>query len=208
MAHVNTLLGPVHPEEMGITAIHEHIMWGPSGWEHDPDSWFNFNIMFEECYHQLMDFKLLGGQTYVDCSGIGMGRDLDVYIKLADSIRQLHIVASTGFDADDGIAPYFRTKDMDYFEELFIHEITKGMGHTSVKAGIISVGNGGTGSFTKLGEMVYRAAARAAKRTGAAVIAHGAWSPLKQLEILTNEKLDPSRIIISHLVRIGDRFPL
>ena len=162
-------------------------------------AWFNFNIMFEECYHQLMDFKLLGGQTYVDCSGIGMGRDLDVYIKLADSIRQLHIVASTGFDADNGIAPYFRTKDMDYFEELFIHEITKGMGHTSVKAGIISVGNGGTGSFTKLGEMVYRAAARAAKRTGAAVIAHGACSPLKQLEILTNEKLDPSRIIISHL---------
>lgn len=203
MAHVNTLLGPIHPEEMGITAIHEYIMWGPSGWEYDPDFWFNFSIMFEECYHQLMDFKLLGGQTYVDCSGIGMGRDLDVYIKLADSIRQLHIVAGTGFSVGAGMAPYFRTKDMDYFVELFVHELTQGMGHSSVKAGVISVGNGSVETFTKLEEKVYRAAAQAARRTGAVVIAHGSYSPLKQLEILTSEKLDPSRIIISHLDGTG-----
>jgi predicted metal-dependent phosphotriesterase family hydrolase len=54
-------------------------------------------------------------------------------------------------------------------------------------------------TFTKLEEMQYRAAARAAKRTGAAVITSGAHFALKQLDILNSEKLDPSRIIISHL---------
>ncbi|MFC1893337.1 phosphotriesterase [Chloroflexota bacterium] len=197
MAHINTLLGTIDPEEMGITATHEHIMWGPPGWEYNPDFWFDIKQVFEKCYNELMDFKLLGGRTYVDCSGIGLGRDLDIYVKLAASTG-LQIVASTGFWGDDGIAPYFRKKDIDYLEELFVRELTQGMGHTRIKAGVIKVGNG-IKDVTKLEEMEYRAAARAAKRTGAAIITHGVHHAVWQLNILLEEKLDPSRIIISHL---------
>lgn len=197
MAYVNTLLGRIHPEEMGITAMHEHIMWGLPGWEYDPGCWFDIKRVFEKCHNELIDFRLLGGRTYVDCSGIGLGRDLDIYVKLANATG-LNIVASTGFWAEEGIAPYFHTKDTDYFEELFVRELTQGMGRTRVKAGVIRVGNSAK-AFTKLEEMQYRAAARAARRTGAAVITHGAHLAPKQLEILRDEKLDLSRIIISHL---------
>src|SRR3990172_1929479 len=107
MAHVNTLLGTIHPEEIGTTAIHEHIMWGLPGWEFDPSAWPDIGKAFEKSYHELIDFRLLGGRTYVDCSGIGQGRDLDIYIKLAQSTG-LNIIASTGFCADEGTAPYFR----------------------------------------------------------------------------------------------------
>lgn len=197
MPHLNTILGAIHPEEMGITAVHEHIMWGLPGWECDPGSWFDIKRVFEKCHNELIDFRLLGGRTYVDCSGIGLGRDLDIYVKLATATG-VNIVASTGFWAEEGIAPYFHTKDTDYFEELFVRELTQGMGHSRVKAGVIRVGNNAR-AFTKLEEMQYRAAARAARRTGAPVITHGAHLALKQLEILLEEKLDPSRIIISHL---------
>ncbi|MFC1893623.1 phosphotriesterase [Chloroflexota bacterium] len=196
MAHVNTLLGPIHPEEIGITAMHEHIMWGPPGWEYDPAAWFDMPKTFEKCFHELMDFKLLGGCTYVDCSGIGLGRDLDIYVKLASSTG-LNIVASTGFWADEGISPHFHSKDIDYMEELFVRELTQGMGHTSVKAGVIKVGNS-IDTFTELEEKQHRAAARAAKRTGAAIITHGIQFALKQMEILLSEKMDPTRIIVSH----------
>lgn len=197
MAYVNTVLGPIHPEEMGTTAMHEHILWGLPGWDYDPGVWFKIGTAFEECYKQMMDYKLRGGRTFVDCSGIGMGRDLDIYTKLAAATR-VHIVASTGFGAEEGIAPHFRTKDLDYFEELFVRELTKGMGHTSVTAGVIRVGSSRE-AITKTEEMRYRAAARAARRTGAAVIVDGGRVALKHLEILTGEKLDPSRIILSHL---------
>jgi phosphotriesterase-related protein len=199
MAHVNTVLGPIHPEEIGITAMHEHLMWGFPGWEYDSRFWFNIHVTFEDCYKQMMDFKLRGGGTYVDCSGIGMGRDLDFAIKLSGSTG-INIVASTGFGSDWGITPHFRMKETEYFEELFVRELTLGMGHTLVKAGVIRVGKGRE-RFTKLEENQYRAAARAARRTGAAVIAHGAHSALEQLQILSKEKLDPSRIVISHLDR-------
>lgn len=197
MPHLNTVLGAIHPKEMGITAIHEHLMWGLSGWELDPNSWFDISEAFEKCYHDLIDFRLLAGRTYVDCSAIGQGRDINLYTKMA-SATGIHIVASTGFAGEDLIAPHFRSKDIDYFEELLVHEITRGMGHTSVKAGIIKVANSKK-EFTEMEETQYRAAARAAKRTGAAIITEGVHLALRQLEILLAENLDPSRIIVGHL---------
>jgi predicted metal-dependent phosphotriesterase family hydrolase len=198
MAYVNTVLGPIHPGEMGITAMHEHIIWGLPKWECDPGFWFDTARGLEKCYDALMDFKLMGGQTYLDCSGIGMGRDIDFLAKLASSIRQLNIVASTGFGADHGIAPHFRNKNVDYFEHLFFQELTKGLGHTNIRVGVISIGSAAP-EVTKLEEKVYRAAARSARRTGAAVMMIGFHSTLNQLNILTGEKLDPSRIVVSHL---------
>jgi len=32
---INTVLGPISPEEMGGTLVHEHICYGCPGWEGD-----------------------------------------------------------------------------------------------------------------------------------------------------------------------------
>ncbi len=68
----------------------------------------------------------------------------------------------------------------------------------NVKAGVIKVGNSGD-RFTPLEEMTYRAAARASKRTGAAIVTHGTQWVRKQAEVLLDEGADPSRVVISHL---------
>ena len=52
----------------------------------------------------------------------------------------VQIVANTGFRMEDWMAGYFQTKDAGYFEELFVRELTEGMARTSIKAGVISVG--------------------------------------------------------------------
>lgn len=197
MKFVNTLTGTIHPHEIGIAAIHEYIMLGFPGWEYDASFWFDIRKTFQECYNGLLDFRLQGGRTYVDCSGIGMGRNLSIYIKLAQA-TQINIIVSTGFWSEDSVTPYFCNKDDSFFKELFVHEINHGIGHKGVKAGLISVGNYKS-EFTELDKMLYRAAAQAAKDTGAAVISHGFLTPLKQLEILAKEGLATNRIIISHL---------
>lgn len=201
MAYLTTVLGPVHPEEISITTIHEHLLAALPGWEYDPGFWFDMGTAFEDCYNALMDFKLLGGQTYVDCSGITSAREVDILVKLASSIRDMNIIASTGFRGDSSIAPHFRRKDTAYFEELFVHEITRGIGKTGVKAGVICVGV--DGDFNRLEEMVYRAAARAAKRTGAPVISEGIRTVSKQLQILSDEGLEPNRVVICQLDSSG-----
>ncbi len=197
MGTVNTVLGPIHANQMGITAMHEHVMWGPPGWQYDPDWWWSVPRVYEKCHQDLTDFRQLGGMTFVDCSGIGLGRDLDFYVTLARSSR-IHLVACTGFWADAGILGYFRVKDLDYHEELYVRELTRGMGHTNIKAGFIKVGNTSRNAMTDLEILTYRAAARAAKKTGCCVITHGITAARQQFEILTSEGLDPDRIVISH----------
>ena len=195
MAFVNTVLGPIHAEEMEITAVDECLFWGPEGWELDPKAWFKIDKAFEKGYNELMDFRLQGGRTYIDCGGIGAGRDLDIYVKLA-AASAMNLVASTGLRMDDGIPPYFLDKDVDYFEKLFTRELTVGMGRTTIKAGLISVGHpeGGFGDFER---SVYIAAARASRATGAAIVTHGIDNAMQHLELILGEGVDPGRIVIS-----------
>ncbi len=197
MPHVNTVLGPIHPSQMGFTAMHEHVLWGPPGWEYDSKWWWSMPRVFEKCSTDLVDFRQLGGATFVDCSGIGLGRDIDMYVTLARTTG-VHLVACTGFWADRGILGYFRVRDIDYLEELFVGELTKGMGTTGVKAGIIKVGNTSKQPMSALEKLTYRAAARAAKKTGAAVTTHGITAAREQFQILRDEGLDAERIIIGH----------
>lgn len=200
MAAVMTVLGPIAPEEVGVTAMHEHIIFGMPGWEWDEEA-LRMEVLgspakvFERINNDLLDFRLSGGKTFVDTSGIGLGREVDLYVNLSRA-SGVHLIACTGFWAERGIVPYFRNKDIDYLADVFVRELTQGMEGTNVKAGIIKIGTGST--MTPLEERTFRAAARAAKRTGCAVTTHGIQTALQQVEVLLDEGLDPSRIIIGH----------
>lgn len=199
MAQVNTVLGPIHPKQLGKTSLHEHILFSSPGWEFSPEAKQHFDPprVFEILYKDLLDFKAAGGNTIVDVSGIGIGRDIEFYVCLS-RYTGVHIVACTGFWAERKILPYFAERDIDYHTELFVRELTQGMGTTNVKAGVIKVGNS-RDRLTPLEEMLYRAAARASKRTGAPIVTHGVQWARKQAEILLDEGADPSRVVISHL---------
>jgi len=195
---VKTVLGAVAPERVGTTSMHEHILWLTPGWQYDPkaDKLFDAKKIFEKIRDDLIDYKSAGGQTIVDCSGIGLGRDVDFYAALSKA-SGVNIVACTGFWADRKILPYFALKDVDYLTELFVRELTRGMGATNIKAGVIKVGNSKQG-ISEVEEKTYRAAARASRKTGAAVITHGVNFARKQLELLLSEGAEPDRIVISH----------
>jgi phosphotriesterase-related protein len=196
MSYVNTVLGSIHPNELGVTATHEHILWGPPGWEYNPDWWFHYPSVFKECMADLVEYRELGGKSIVDCSGIGLGRDVEFY-RMLSKFSGVHVVLSTGFWAQGGISNYFLEKDIDYLADLFTQELTQGIGNTGVKAGVIKVGHGHF-EITEKEERLHRAAARAAKKTGCAIITHGAWFGLEELEIFQSEGLDLSRVIVSH----------
>jgi predicted metal-dependent phosphotriesterase family hydrolase len=195
MVHVNTVLGPIHPDELGVTGMHEHIVWGPPGWEFDPEWFFNYPKVFAKCLADLAEYRELGGRTIVCCSGIGLGRDVEFY-RMLSRYSGVHIVVPTGFWAAAGMYSYFAAKDVDYLADLFVAELTQGIGQTGITAGHIKVGIGD--SVSKQDVLLHRAAARAAKRTGAVVTSHCAWRALEVLDVLMEEGLDPSRIIVSH----------
>lgn len=197
MAHVNTVLGPVAPEDLGYVAIHEHVGYGMPGSELDTKWWKPFEDRVAETIAQLRQFRAYGGGTFVDMTGICNGRDVDYY-KVLSAKTGVHIVACTGFVGGDTALAHFARASVEYLAEVFTHEITVGIGTTGAKAGVIKVGVSRGGRMTELDKRIYRAAARAARDTGVPIVTHLAIDSEPAVEIFREEGLPLDRVIFGH----------
>ncbi len=193
---VQTVLGAVAPEELGFTLPHEHtkcsLWWIENRWDY-------WELIGDEprINKELAAFEELGGGTLVDVTPIGIGRDLERLARLSQATG-LHIVAGAGWYRQAYYPAEARIdrRSVDDLADEIVQEFTDG----PVRPGII--GEIGTDKpwVTAQEERVFRAAARAALRTGASVTTHAVQSDvgLAQLAILEDEGLDPARIVIGH----------
>jgi phosphotriesterase-related protein len=198
MARVNTVLGPVPAETLGIVAFHEHIGYGMPGSELDAKWWKSPEQKYEETVPKLRRFHELGGGTFVDATGICNGRDVDYYKSLSAKTG-VHIVACTGFVGGDTALSHFAKASVEYLADQFIHEITVGIGRSGAQAGIIKVGVSRGGRMTELDKRIYRAAARAAKLTGVPIMTHLAIDAEPAVEIFHDEGLPLDRVVFGHV---------
>ncbi len=74
----------------------------------------------------------------VECSTIGVGRNIEVLCRLAE-ISPIHIVAPTGVYRDAYIPDTLRDADEQELADLWIHELTEGIEGTLVRAGFIKL---------------------------------------------------------------------
>jgi phosphotriesterase-related protein len=193
---VQTVLGPVAPGDLGFTLPHEHtrcsLWWIENRWDY-------WELIGDEprINEELAAYKALGGGTLVDVTPIGIGRDLARLARLSQATG-LHIVAGAGWYRQAYYPAEARIdrRSIDDLADEIVQEFVDG----PVRPGII--GEIGTDKpwVTAQEERVFRAAARAALRTGASVTTHAVQSDvgLAQLAILEDEGLDPARIVIGH----------
>jgi phosphotriesterase-related protein len=198
MSTVNTVLGTIPAEELGLVAIHEHIGYGMPGSELDTTWWKTPEQRYEETVPKLRQFHEYGGGTFVDATGICNGRDVDYYKSLSAKTG-VHIVACTGFVGGDTALPHFANASVDYLMRQFVHEITVGIGTTGAKAGVIKVGVSRGGRMTELDKKIYRAAARAAAQTGVPILTHLAIDAEPAIQIFTEEGLPLDRVLFGHV---------
>jgi len=193
---VQTVLGPVAPGDLGFTLPHEHtkcsLWWIENRWDY-------WELIGDEprINEELAAYQALGGGTLVDVTPIGIGRDLARLARLSQATG-LHIVAGAGWYRQAYYPAEARIdrRSIDDLADEIVQEFVDG----PVRPGII--GEIGTDKpwVTAQEERVFRAAARAALRTGASVTTHAVQSDvgLAQLAILEDEGLDPARIVIGH----------
>lgn len=197
VSRVNTVLGPVPAEELGVVAVHEHIGYGMPGSELDTRWWKTPEERYEETIPKLRKFHSYGGGTFVDATGICNGRDVDYYKSLSAKTG-VHIVACTGFVGGDTALPFFARASVDYLMRQFTHEITAGIGDTGAAAGVIKVGVSRGGRMTELDKKIYRAAARAAVITGVPILTHLAIDAEPAVAIFREEGLPLDRVLFGH----------
>ena len=197
MSRVNTVLGPIAPEELGLVAVHEHIGYGMPGSELDTRWWKTPEERYAETVPKLRAFHEHGGGTFVDVTGICNGRDVDYYKSLSAKTG-VHIVACTGFVGGDTALQHFARASVDYLTRQFVHEITVGIGDTGARAGVIKVGVSRGGRLTELDKRIYRAAARAALTTGVPILTHLAIDAENAIAIFHEEGLPLDRVLFGH----------
>ncbi len=197
---IQTVLGPIGPEELGSTLMHEHTLvdiweWGGRmGYDSIVD---DEDLLIEE----LAQYRDAGGSALVDVTPIGLRRNPSGMKRISEATG-LHIIMGCGWYRERVYPDYVYELSTNQLADLVVKEFTDGVEGTGIKPGVI--GEIGTERFhvTPAEERVFRACARAQRQTGATVTTHTTHFGdlgLDQVALLTEEDVPPDRIIVGHL---------
>lgn len=202
--YVQTVDGPVAPEEVGLTLPHEHVfleMWATDGLG------YVGQLRDEDVLGaELTAFRDAGGSCLVDQTPGGAGRD-PLGLRRMSARTGLKIVTGCGWYIEPFYPPAddLSRRSTAQIAEQLVAEITEGFGDTGVRPGIIGEIGASQGWISPLEERVHRAAARAQVRTGLPLATHTLYhsTGMAQMALLDEEGVDPSRVSIGHC----DTFP-
>lgn len=213
MSSINTATGACAPKDLGFTLIHEHLSAGFPGWEFD-NVGFDRKKEMATAVDRLKEIKNLGVNSIVDPCPMELGRDPEFAAEAADKSGVRVVVATGLYNEALGIPPHFRTLPPDAIAEVYVRELTEGIGKTGIKAGIIKTATGGIPGMTETAKKIstneekcLRAAARAQKATGAPILCHNdELGPFgrETLDVFAEEGVDFNRVLIGHACGVGD----
>lgn len=206
MRYVNTVSGPINPERLGRTLMHEHFLFGYCGFQGDATlGGFRGPEYLDACIKAVEDARAYGIETIVDATTNECGRNVRFLQKVAD-MTGIKIICSTGyyFEAESSFAYWnFRKGFADIGQEIYemmLAEVTRGIEGTGIKAGVIKLASSYQ-QITPMEEIFFKAAARVQKETGVVIITHtqrGTMGP-QQADLLIANGADPSKIAIGHM---------
>ena len=166
-----TVLGPVAPEQLGVTLPHEHVLFEqrpklppPAPEEvtrralahakvemkylgllrRNPAA-IRDNAIVDDldlAAREVLEFKQVGGGTIVDVSCRGLGRD-PAGLRAVSALTGVHLVTACGYYTGHFHPPELAARTIDDVAAELVRELTVGIGATGVRAGVI--GEIGTG---------------------------------------------------------------
>ena len=195
---LHTLKGPVEVNSVGLILPHEHLFTDLRG-PHLPDyAQAEPSDVVRVVQPYLEEAFVAGVTALVECSTMGVGRNVEVLQSLAD-ITPIHIIAPTGVYRDAYIPASLRETSEHALTDLWIHELTKGIEQTTLCAGFIKLAMSDDGP-TALEIRNLKAAVRASLETGAVIASHtiGGKVARKEMDVLEKAGLDLRRFIWVH----------
>lgn len=199
VSSVRTVLGDVRPEDLGVCDAHDHLFISSPQL---PGQELNDATAARA---ELEAFRAAGGASVVQWTPVGMGRraaDLPLLSRAAG----VHVVCATGLHQAAHYTPESLGELRGRLADVFVSELTEGIGTSGVRAGLIKVA-GGFHALDAHARWTMTAAAEAHHATGATVAVHlelgtGA---LDVLDLLCGELgVPPHRVILGHLNRSPD----
>lgn len=208
MAEIITVRGPIQPDELGSTQMHEHIIMDVY-----PTRWGYSSVLddIEVSIDEIRTYKQAGGGALVDPTMRGAGRDPKGLKRISEETG-VHIIMSTAFawaQFHTPVAGLVNSSSTNALADMMIKDIVEGV--DGIRAGCIGeVGAGGSrisdgiNYISPLEERLFRASARAQKEAGVPLYTHTYQGMLamEQIDLLEEEGVNLERVVIGHL---GDR---
>lgn len=199
VAAVRTVLGDIPPAGLGVCDAHDHLFLRtpalPGQELTDPAA----------AAERLRAFRESGGRSVIQWTPYGMGRAAEQLMELSRA-TSAHLVAATGLHQAAHYPAALLDRIRDGLADLFVTELTRGIGSTSVRAGLIKV----AGAFHTVdahARLTMTAAAGAHHRTGVPIAVHLelGTAALDVLDLLCGELgVPPRHVILGHLGRSPD----
>ena len=194
---VQTVLGAVHPDDLGVTLTHEHLLIDLAFHREPPSEAFLREIYYRPVTletvgylkhygyanrddAQLLDigtaigeiglYKQHGGGSVVDATSIGISRDPVALARIARATGLNIIMGSSYYVGASHPADMSERTEDEIFEKI-VEDVTVGVDGTGIRSGII----GEVGCNFPLSDnerKVVRASGRAQAATGAPLLIH------------------------------------
>ncbi|MFC5065310.1 phosphotriesterase family protein [Actinomycetospora atypica] len=204
---VQTVRGAVDPSELGTTLMHEHVFvltpdlltnYGRDYWDEE--------VRVADAVDKLRRLRELGVDTIVDPTVVGLGRDI-VRVMRVNAEVDLTIVVATGLYTFDELPRQLQSRGPgsllggeEPMVEMFIRDITEGVGETGVRAAFLK-GVVEEKGFTPDQERVHRAIAAAHRETGAPITVHTNSeheTGRLALDLYEAEGVDLTKVVVGH----------
>lgn len=201
---INTVSGILEKEKLGVTLMHEHIIWDWEGTGEERRNKYSVGEVVNAILPYLIDLKSAGCSTLLEATTYGAGRDVKV---LRECSKQSGLNIITNVGAWDGgryhgklVPQSIREMEADAISYAWEKEFHEGIEDSGIKPGFIKLALGDEGYISSFHEKLVRAAARTSKKTGLTIQCHVCTSEsIKKIaELIEEEGLSYSKFIWVH----------
>lgn len=202
MSHIVTVTGEIPADQLGPTLAHEHLYCDVSVHSGRRD-----NVLTDVplMVRELAYYREAGGRSIVELTSEDIGRD-PLSLKAISEQSGVQVVSGTAFYDPRLYPEWVREAGIDQIADYFVREIEEG--REGVRAGLIGELASHNASepdpagyrLEPLEAHVFKAAAKAQRRTGVAISTHASLGRAghAQLNVLEDAGADLGKVVIGH----------
>lgn len=194
-----TVMGPLDENQLGPTAIHEHVMVDFHDAAEPPRAYDAAEIV-KVIEPYLLKLKEAGCASFVDCTPEWLGRDPLVLRELSRTTG-MHILTNTGWYNAPMVPPQAYELTAESIAELWVAEALHGIGDTGIRPGFIKIALSNDGKHpTPMQLKILRAAILTSQQTGLAIVSHtvGSTAAIEAANVMEQMGCAPERFIWAH----------
>lgn len=200
-ARIQTVMGSIEPQQLGLTLMHEHVMVDFIGAEKVSRSRYDAAEVYQKALPHLQKIRSLGCRSFVDCTPNWLGRDVTILQRLSKA-SGVRIITNTGYYGARNhlFLPALVAKETpEQLSARWVREFEEGIDGTGIKPGFIKIGVD-AGPLSELNQKIVAAAALTHLQTGLTIGAHtgDGRAAIEELDLIRKHGVSPEAFIWIH----------